>query len=173
MFVRLFLVVSLILLGLGAAGADQVSQWRQAHEQQIVDQFTELLSIPNVASDKANIRRNADYISKMLTEVGMQVELLELEGSNPVVFAERSSPGATKTVMIYIHYDGQPVNVDNWASDPWAPVMRTDMVENGGKVVPMKVPFDPDWRIFARSAGDDKAPVIALQSALKPKTVSS
>jgi len=97
----------------------------------------------------------------------MQVEVLKLEGSNPVVFAERSSPGATKTVMIYIHYDGQPVNVDNWASDPWIPVMRTDMVENGGEQVPMKAPFDPDWRIFARSAGDDKAPVIALHSALK------
>ena len=167
MFVRLFLVVSVVFFGLGAAGADQVSEWRQAHEQQIVDQFAELLSIPNVASDKVNIRRNVDHISKMLAEVGMKVELLELGGSNPVVFAERSSPGATKTVMIYIHYDGQPVNVDNWASDPWVPVMRTDMVENGGKVIPMKVPFDPDWRIFARSAGDDKAPIIALQSALK------
>jgi acetylornithine deacetylase/succinyl-diaminopimelate desuccinylase-like protein len=44
--------------------------------------------------------------------------------------------------------------------------MRTDMVEKGGKQVPMKVPFDPAWRIFGRSAGDDKAPVIALQSAL-------
>jgi len=49
MFVRLFLVVSLILFGLGAAGADQVSQWHQAHEQMIVDQVTGLLSIPNVA----------------------------------------------------------------------------------------------------------------------------
>jgi acetylornithine deacetylase/succinyl-diaminopimelate desuccinylase-like protein len=147
--------------------SDQVSQWRQSHEQQIVDQFAGLLSIPNVASDKPNIQRNVDHISMLLMEVGMQVEVLELEGGNPVVFAQRSSPGATKTVMIYIHYDGQPVNVDNWASDPWVPVMRTDMVENGGKQVPMKAPFDPDWRIFARSAGDDKAPVIALQSALK------
>ncbi len=96
MFVKLFLAISLVFFGLGAAGADQVSQWRQAHEQQIMDQFAELHSIPNVASDKVNIRRNIDLISKMLAEVGMQVELLELEGSNPVVFAERSSPGATK-----------------------------------------------------------------------------
>jgi acetylornithine deacetylase/succinyl-diaminopimelate desuccinylase-like protein len=146
--------------------SDQVSQWRQSHEQQIVDDFAGLLSIPNVASDKPNIRKNANHISQLLKDVGMKVELLELEGSNPIVFAERNSPGATKTVMIYIHYDGQPVNVDNWASDPWVPVMRTDMVESGGKVVPMKAPFDPDWRIFARSAGDDKAPVIALRSAL-------
>ncbi len=171
MFLRLLIVMSFCICGMANAHADQVSdqvsQWRQSHEQQIVDQFAGLLSIPNVASDKPNIQRNVDHISMLLMEVGMQVEVLELEGSNPVVFAQRSSPGATKTVMIYIHYDGQPVNVDNWASDPWIPVMRTDMVENGGKRVPMKAPFDPNWRIFARSAGDDKAPVIALQSALK------
>ena len=171
MFIRSFLAVLLFLSLIASADADQlpdqVRQWRHTNEQQIVDQFAELLSIPNVAADKPNIRRNVDHISKMLTQVGMHVELLELEGSNPVVFAERSSAGATKTLMIYIHYDGQPVNVDNWASDPWVPVMRTDMVENGGKQVPMKTPFDPDWRIFARSAGDDKAPIVALQSALK------
>ena len=171
MFVRKLLSVLLFISFAPNVAADQttekVSQWRQAHEQQIVDQFAELLSIPNVASDTTNIRKNANYISRLLRDVGMSVELLELEGSNPVIFAERKSPGATKTVMIYVHYDGQPVNPDNWASDPWVPVMRTDMVENGGKQVPMKVPFDPEWRLFGRSAGDDKAPVIALQSALK------
>ncbi len=171
MFLRLVVIVTFCFWGADRANADevtdQVSQWRQSNEQQIIDEFATLLSIPNVAADETNIRRNADHISQLLTNAGMNVELLELEGSNPVVFAERQSPGATRTVMIYIHYDGQPVNVDNWASDPWVPVMRTDMVENGGEQVPMTAPFDPDWRIFARSAGDDKAPVIALQSALK------
>lgn len=170
MLARLSLSVSLLFLYTSALNADpvtlKVSEWRQSHEQQIVDRFAGLLSIPNVASDKANIDRNAHHIGQMLEDAGMRVELLELEGSNPVVFAERTTPGATRTIMIYVHYDGQPVNVDNWASDPWTPVMRTDMVENNGKQVPMKAPFDPDWRIFARSAGDDKAPVIALQSAL-------
>jgi len=170
MFTRLLTAVSMCFICMGSTYADQVSdqvsQWRQSHEQQIVDEFARLLSIPNVASDKPNIRKNANHISQLLKNAGMSVELLEVEDSNPVVFAQRNSPGATKTVMIYIHYDGQPVNVDNWASDPWIPVMRTDMVENGGKQVPMKAPFDPDWRVFARSAGDDKAPVIALQSAL-------
>jgi len=147
--------------------ADRVNDWREAHEQQIVDQFAELLAIPNVADDTANIRRNAEQIGKMLTAAGMKVELLELAGSNPVVFAERTAPGAKKTIMMYVHYDGQPVNAANWASDPWIPVMRTGLVENGGQQVPMKAPFDPDWRIFARSAGDDKAPVMALYSALQ------
>lgn len=176
MFKRLLLATSLLLSFAITANAqsvaEQVNNWRLDNEQQIVDQFAELLSIPNVASDSVNIRRNADYISAMLAEVGMQVELLELEGSNPVVYAEKMVPVAsktimTKTIMIYIHYDGQPVNPDDWASDPWTPVMRTDMVENNGQVVPMKAPFAPEYRIFGRSAGDDKAPIIALVSAMK------
>ncbi len=177
MTVRLLLPV--LLLFSGAAFADQngpdaqVRQWRQSNEQQIVDRFTEFLSIPNVAADADNIRRNAGHISRLLTAAGMQVELLELEGSNPVVFAQKNTPGATQTLMIYIHYDGQPVNPGDWASDPWQPVMRTDMVEKDGKQVPMKAPFDPAWRIFGRSAGDDKAPVIALHSALLAMRISA
>jgi len=172
----MLLVFSLYSFYVVPAIADQttnkVTEWRQLHEQQIVDQFSELLRIPNVASDRVNIRRNADHISHLLGDAGLNVELLELEGSNPVIFAGLNSPGATRTLMIYIHYDGQPVNPDNWASDPWIPVMRTDMVEKGGKQVPMKAPFDSQWRIFGRSAGDDKAPIIALHSALKALAAS-
>ena len=170
MRVHFMIVLSLLASSLAAAGpvenAEQAGQWRQGHEQVIVDRFAGLLSIPNVASDTANVRRNADHISGMLRTTGMEVELLELDGANPVVFAHRDVPGAEQTLMIYIHYDGQPVNAGDWASDPWVPVMRTDMVENGGEQVAMQAPFDPQWRIFARSAGDDKAPIVALQSAL-------
>ena len=146
--------------------ARHVRDWRAQNEQVIIDRFAALLGIPNLASDSDNIRRNAEHISGMLEEAGMSVTLLELEGSNPAVFAERPAPGADTTVMIYIHYDGQRVNPDNWASDPWTPVMRTGMVEAGGTEVAMQAPFDPEWRIFGRSAGDDKAPIVALQSTL-------
>jgi acetylornithine deacetylase/succinyl-diaminopimelate desuccinylase-like protein len=170
LFVQLFLSASLLLSSKAFAGPDntqeQVSDWRQNHEQQIVNRFVALLGIPNVSADTKNIRKNANHISALLQHAGMSVELLELEGSNPVVFAERLTPGATQTLMIYIHYDGQPVNPDNWATDPWKPVMRTDMVEKGGTLLEMQAPFNPGWRIFGRSAGDDKAPIIALQSAL-------
>jgi len=149
-----------------AAVSGQLRDWRKANEQQIIDRFTELLEIPNVAADTANIRRNATHIKGMLEQAGMDVTLLELEGSNPAIYAERMVPGVHATILIYVHYDGQPVNPADWASDPWTPVMRTDMVENGGEQVPMTSPFDPEWRIFARSAGDDKAPIVALQSAL-------
>ncbi|MBT8052969.1 MAG: M20/M25/M40 family metallo-hydrolase [Xanthomonadales bacterium] len=146
--------------------AGQAREWRQAHEQEIIDGFAELLRLPNVASDGINIRRNAEYIRSLLTPRGFNVRLLESEGSPPAVFAERKTSGAVRTLMIYVHYDGQPVNAAEWASDPWTPTMRDAPVELGGKIMPMKAPFDPEWRLFARSAGDDKAPIIALNAAL-------
>jgi acetylornithine deacetylase/succinyl-diaminopimelate desuccinylase-like protein len=146
--------------------AEEVRAWRRAHEQEIVDGFVQLLSIPNVAHDETNIRRNAVHISSLLRERGFGVSLLEADGAPPVVFAERSAPGADRTLMIYAHYDGQPVDPDDWASDPWTPVLRDGPVELGGRIVPIKAPFEPEWRLFARSAGDDKAPVIALTAAL-------
>ena len=169
-FLRLVFPVFLIVPALLAADpvsvADQARKWRMAHEQEIVDGFIELLSIPNVASDTVNIRRNANYISALFEPRGFGVRLLESAGSPPAIYAERQTPGADKTLMIYVHYDGQPVNPDDWASDPWTPVLRDRPVETGGKIIPMQAPFDPEWRIFARSAGDDKAPIIALLAAL-------
>jgi acetylornithine deacetylase/succinyl-diaminopimelate desuccinylase-like protein len=156
-----------LLLADPTVSAEQARTWRQAHEQEILDGFVELLAIPNVASDTANIRRNADYIRTLLETRGFEVRLLEAGASPPAVFAERATPGAETTLMIYIHYDGQPANASDWASDPWTPVLRDATVEQGGRVIPMKAPFDPEWRIFGRSAGDDKAPIIALNAALQ------
>jgi acetylornithine deacetylase/succinyl-diaminopimelate desuccinylase-like protein len=168
----LSLVLTLALVSPGLPAADaaavagQARAWRQAHEQQIVDGFAELLRIPNVASDAVNIRRNAEYISGLLRPRGFAVRLLEAEGAPPTVFAERRAAGASQTLMIYAHYDGQPVDAAEWASDPWTPVLRDGPVELGGEQMPLQAPFDPEWRIFARSAGDDKAPIIALLAAL-------
>lgn len=149
-----------------AAAAEQARAWRQANEQQIIDGFAELLRIPNVASDAANIGRNAEHIAGLLRPRGFEVRLLEVAGAPPTVFAERRAAGAERTLMIYAHYDGQPVDPAEWASDPWTPVLRDGPVELGGRDVPMQAPFDPEWRIVARSAGDDKAPIIALLAAL-------
>ncbi len=142
-----------------------VRAWRTANEQLIIDQFVELLSIPNVANDTTNIRRNAEHLVQLFQARRFETRLLESDGP-PAVYAERSSEGAERTLLIYIHYDGQPANAADWASAPWTPVMRNGMVEAGGEEVPIRAPFDPEWRLFARSAGDDKAPVIALLSAV-------
>lgn len=144
-------------------------QWRQQHERQIVDEFVALLSIPDVASDHANIQRNAEAISEMMKKRGIEARLVSVEGANPVVFGEIRAPGATRTIVFYAHYDGQPVDPKQWATSPFTPALRDGKVEDGGREIPLPAegtPFNPEWRLYARAAGDDKAPIEAMMTAL-------
>jgi acetylornithine deacetylase/succinyl-diaminopimelate desuccinylase-like protein len=143
---------------------------RQAHEHEIIAEYVKLLAIPNVASDTANIGRNAQLISGMLAQRGVQTRLLEVAGAPPVVYGELRTPGATRTLMFYAHYDGQPVEPAKWVGgNPFQPILRSAALEAGGREIPFPAPgerFDPEWRLYARSTGDDKAPVIAICAAL-------
>jgi acetylornithine deacetylase/succinyl-diaminopimelate desuccinylase-like protein len=151
-----FVVVAAILFFSAALCAqtakDAAQQWRVAHEQQILQEFTDLLSIPNVASDTGNIRRNADALVTMLERRHVAAKLLLAPGANPVVYGEIRTPGAKHTIVFYAHYDGQPVNPDDWETKaPFTPVTR---MVNG------------EPRIYARSASDDKAAILAQLTAL-------
>jgi acetylornithine deacetylase/succinyl-diaminopimelate desuccinylase-like protein len=151
------------LLGLAAR------EWRQQHERAIVDEFFALLAIPNIARDRENIQRNAETIERMLDKRGVVSQLLSVPGSNPVVFGEIRTPGATRTLVFYAQYDGQPLDPKEWASPPFEPVLRDKPVQDGGKAIPLPAPgqpFDPEWRLYARGSGDDKAPIIAMLTAL-------
>src|ERR1700745_3708664 len=74
-------------------------QWRQQHERAIVDEFAGLLAIPNIAADRDNIQRNAQTIAAMMKKRGVDAKLLSVPGSNPVVFGEIKTPGATRTIV--------------------------------------------------------------------------
>ncbi|MDZ7359151.1 MAG: M20/M25/M40 family metallo-hydrolase [candidate division KSB1 bacterium] len=147
----------------------KVRAYRQANEHKIVNELTALLAIPNLASDSANIRRNAVKLVEMLEQRGIRTQRLEVPGSPPVVFGELQVPGAKRTLMFYAHYDGQPVAALKWDTEPWQPVLRDQATEAGGKIIPMPSPdkaFEGEWRIYARSASDDKSPIVAMLTAL-------
>src|SRR5215467_11000258 len=138
-------------------------QWRRQHERAIVDEFVSLLAIPNVSNDRANIQRNAELIVKMMEKRGIASKLVSLPGANPVVFGEIKTPGASRTVVFYAHYDGQPLDPKEWASPPFTPTLRDKPVEDSGQTIPLPgtgTPFNPEWRLYARGAADDKAPII-------------
>ena len=147
---RLF-ALSLVLPALAFAqqnpAAAAARRWRQTHERPILAEFIDLLAIPNLASDDANIRKNAAVIVTLLEKRGVKAGLMEVTGAPPVVFGEIDTPGATRTLVFYAHYDGQPLDPKEWATPPWQPVLR-------------------DERIYARSASDDKAPILAIVTAL-------
>ena len=147
-----------------AAVAKQTRAWRAAHEREIMAEFVELLSIPNLAADAPNIQRNAENIRAMCEKRGLAVKLLTIEGAPPVVVANLSVPGSKRTIAFYAHYDGQPVDVSQWKSEPWKPVLR----DSNGKEIDWRAAksIDPESRLFARAAGDDKAPIMAMLAAL-------
>jgi acetylornithine deacetylase/succinyl-diaminopimelate desuccinylase-like protein len=126
-------------------------QWRVQHQAAILDGFTKLLSIPNVAADPANLRRNADTLIELLRQRHFETRLLSIPGAPPVVFGEHQTPGAKHTIVFYAHYDGQPVTASEWENPPFAPVVRE---------------VHGEQRIYARSAGDDKAAIYAQLVAL-------
>ncbi|MFN7982838.1 MAG: M20/M25/M40 family metallo-hydrolase [Vicinamibacterales bacterium] len=165
--------IAAALLTLGCAGPavaqTDVRAYVRAHQADIIREFLPLVSIPNVRNDLPNITRNAELLRQMLDRRGLKPEIWQTP-STPIVFGERMSPGATKTVLFYIHYDGQAVDARGWKQpDPFTPVMRTGTLEEGGQVVAdvaTRTAFPDNWRIYARSAGDDKGPIQAFVSAI-------
>ncbi|MGA9770818.1 MAG: M20/M25/M40 family metallo-hydrolase [Blastocatellia bacterium] len=167
-FVSFALAVLLYYPATAVIHAQTSKDYRRAHEAEIIAEFVDLLSIPNVASDTANIRRNAEKLIEMMSRRGIQSRLLEGNGP-PAVFGELKIPTATRTIAIYAHYDGQPVDPAKWASEPFKPTLRDKLLESGGRIISFPgrgETFDPEWRLYARSASDDKAPIIAMLAAL-------
>jgi acetylornithine deacetylase/succinyl-diaminopimelate desuccinylase-like protein len=154
-----------------ASGADvrvAARRYREAHEAEIAREFASLLAIPNVASDSVNIRRNATALIEMLRRRGVTARALEASGP-PAVYGELKAPGATRTVVFYAHYDGQPVDTSQWTGAPWAPVLRDGPLTAGGRVIPIPSGdgrISAESRIYARSASDDKGAIIAMLAAL-------
>jgi acetylornithine deacetylase/succinyl-diaminopimelate desuccinylase-like protein len=152
------------------AGPDVAARYRDVNGPRILRDFAELLTFPNRARDTQEIERGAAYIRDQLQAVGVTSELLRVDGAPPIVYGALMTPGATRTLGIYVHYDGQPVDPKAWKHPPFEPTLYTAAMESGG--VPRPLPkdgerVDPEWRLYARSAGDDKAPIAAILTVLR------
>ena len=98
------------------------------HRRELVD----LLSIPNVAADRENIRKNAELLREHAREARFHGGDARDRG-NPLVYGELKAPGATRTLLFYAHYDGQPVNPKDWKQpSPFTPILRDRRMEDGG-----------------------------------------
>ena len=58
---------------------------------------------------------------------GVDARLLENEDAPPAVFGELNAHKAQKTIGLYVHYDGQPVDPSQWSSDPWKPTFAKEI----------------------------------------------
>lgn len=114
-------------------------------------ELLEWLAIPSISTlpeRTGDVRRAAEWLNKKLEGIGFITQILETAG-HPVVYAEKLEAAGAPTVLLYGHYDVQPVDpIGEWTADPFAPVVR-------------------DGEIVARGSTDDKGQVYAHVKALE------
>ena len=162
----------MLALAWAAPAAASPQSWVAANQHAILREYVDLLAIPNVASNLPDIRRNAEHIAAMMARRGLSPKLLESEDGKapPLIYGEWRVPGAKRTLIIYAHYDGQPVTPTQWkVTEPFKPVFLSGRHDKGGKPLPFPAggrPIDPEWRVYGRAASDDKAGVMAILAAV-------
>ena len=116
----------------------------------MLKELVEFLSIPSISAlpnHAQDCRRAADWLMNQFRRLGCPVvQLLEGNG-HPVVWAESPPGPGAPTLLVYGHYDVQPVDpIHEWNTPPFEPTVR-------------------DGRLYARGAADDKGQVYCLMKA--------
>ena len=139
-----------------------------------MDEFVEFLSYPNDSSFSEDIYNLIEWTKNKFKSLDFLMTELETS-SIPLLLAEKKIHDDLKTILIYLHLDGQPVDITRWdQEDAFKPVFKKN--ENGifieddwNKIANYNYNEldDKDIRIFARSSSDAKGPVMMLIQALK------
>lgn len=126
------------------------------HREQHLNELSELLRIPSISAlsdHKADVKKAAEWIAESLRRAGLEGVEVHPTAGHPIVYAEHLHAPGKPTVLVYGHYDVQPVDPLNlWETPPFEPSIR-----NG--------------KLYARGATDDKGQVFmhikAVEAILK------
>jgi acetylornithine deacetylase/succinyl-diaminopimelate desuccinylase-like protein len=130
----------------------------------IFPDYFELLSMPSDSIRPEDIQKNAAWLVKAFEKRGFKAKELDNNGK-PLVFASYdSNTGKRPTILFYMHFDAQPVIPAQWSQkDPWSPVVKKCCADGKWTEVEksdlFRPDFDPELRVFARAAADDKGPI--------------
>ena len=128
-----------------------VEAYLVASEERRLGRYLDFLRVPSISGIPAHApdcRRAAELLAGDLAAAGLEhVEVCET-GGHPIVYADWLHASGAPTVLLYGHYDVQPVDpLDEWEAAPFEPIVR-------------------DGRVLARGASDDKSNItIALAAA--------
>lgn len=131
---------------------NDVIDFVQSSRDRYVTELTQYLSIPSISAmpeHQADVRRCAEHTAAEMARIGLEnVRVIDTPG-HPIVYGDWLHAEGAPTILIYGHYDVQPVDpLDQWQTPPFEPAVR-------------------DGQIFARGAADDKGQVFAHFKAIE------
>lgn len=146
--------------------ADEVTRLARATFAEYLD----FVAIPNDAVVPSDIQKNTDWLEAAFRRRGFETRQLPNNGK-PMLYAQWPQISASaKTVLFYMHLDGQPVVPAEWSQpSPWKPVVKARGADGKWSIVPTErlfaEPLDPDLRVFGRASSDDKGPIMMFLAA--------
>jgi len=133
--------------------SDAAIHYARSNRTRHLDELKQLLSIPSVSAQpahKADMQRAAQWVADHLQSIGMTRAEVRSTTGHPIVLADWRKAGPDRpTVLVYGHYDVQPVDPLNlWQSDPFQPEVRGE-------------------NLYGRGASDDKGQIFAHVKAVE------
>jgi len=137
---------------------NKVLEFATSNRERYLEELKEFLSIPSISTlsqHKPDIQRAAEWLVNQLTSLSMKNVEIMPTGGHPVVYGEWLDAPGNPVVLIYGHYDVQPVDpLNEWISPPFNPTVRGD-------------------NIYARGAHDMKGQLHGVVKALEAWQKSS
>jgi len=111
---------------------EPIDKYIQSQRERFIDELRSLVRQPSISSQNKGVKECAELIQKMMQEVGIEARVMRTEG-HPVVFGHYKARNAQKTLLIYNHYDVQPVEpLDAWEQPPFEARMIGDRIIGRG-----------------------------------------
>ncbi|MBN1441810.1 MAG: dipeptidase [Planctomycetes bacterium] len=130
---------------------DKLREHVERNKDRWLEELIELLKIPSISNDAeraGDMSRCAGRVQEMLSEIGMEAEVVPT-GGHPIVYGERLKAPGRPTVLVYGHYDVQPPDpLDQWRHGPFEPTMEGEY-------------------LVARGSSDDKGQFHALLKGIE------
>ena len=125
----------------------EIKSYIENNKKKFLNELFDIIRIPSISAVKeykGSVREAAEFLKNQFENIGLDnCEICETNG-HPIVYAEKIKDANLPTVLIYGHYDVQPVDpIELWDSDPFEPIIK-------------KTDIHPEGAIFARGSCDDK-----------------
>ncbi len=129
--------------------SEEVFRYIDTNSEAFVSDLVNLVKQPSVSARGEGVQECAEFVAKMLTQVGAVTKILPEKDGNPVVYGEIKSKNARKTLLFYDHYDIQPPEpLEEWNFGPFSGEIH-------------------DGKIYGRGVSDNKGNFVSRLKAVE------